>query len=795
MLTPRWQKVISDLWGNTVRTLLVISSIAVGVFAIGMIAGAYVIISQDMRSSYEAGNPANIVIQTTAFDEDFLDTVEHVPGVQMVEGRRFVNVQVKTGANEWQNLQMVVIPDFDDQKINLFTTVNGAAQPDDRQLVLEIRALEDIPATVGDSLTIRLSDGMTLSIPYVGTVRDLSTSAGDYYSAPLSYITPDTLDWLRMDKYYSTLYVTVSGDRYDEDIISQVADRVEEKLEENDMLVTSTKLHPSNEHPMAGTVEAVLNILLLLGVLIVFLSSSLIANTLSALISQHLQHIGIMKLTGARSFQVVGMYIALIVMFGAVSLIVAIPLGSIAAYALSKLAADAIVFSLSGFRIIPFAIILQCIIAVVIPLIASLIPVLNGARVTVLEAVSDYKPSYAKMSKGWLDRFVVRVRWLSRPVLLSIRNTFRHKGRLALTLFTLILGGAIFIAVFNVQVSLNQYVTQVGRYFLADVNLEFDTAYRIDEVEAHALNVPGVTMVEGWAVARAEVVQENTATAKYLEMFGPPVDSALINPIILEGRWVTAEDTQSITINESIWQTYPELHPGDTLSLKIAGEQKDWTVVGIFQFIGRESLIAYTTYNTLAKTMHLSNEAYSFRIGAEDHSMEAQEELCQQIGRYFRETGYRISTIDAGLSSLNAASEGLNILISFLVIMALLTALVGCIGLMGTMGMNVLDRTREIGVMRAIGAVDQLIIRSVMIEGSIIGIISWMGAVARSFPISILLSNIISQAIFNTPMVIVYTWTGFVIWLGLVLILSALASVLPALNAARLTIREVLAYE
>jgi len=45
-MRPRWKKVLADLWDNKLRTVLVVLSIAVGVFAVGMIAGAYVIISR-----------------------------------------------------------------------------------------------------------------------------------------------------------------------------------------------------------------------------------------------------------------------------------------------------------------------------------------------------------------------------------------------------------------------------------------------------------------------------------------------------------------------------------------------------------------------------------------------------------------------------------------------------------------------------------------------------------------------------------------------------------------------------
>jgi putative ABC transport system permease protein len=144
---------------------------------------------------------------------------------------------------------------------------------------------------------------------------------------------------------------------------------------------------------------------------------------------------------------------------------------------------------------------------------------------------------------------------------------------------------------------------------------------------------------------------------------------------------------------------------------------------------------------------------------------------------------------------LDTAVESLDILVVFLLIMALLTAIVGSMGLTGTMGMNVLERTREIGIMRAIGADDRAVMRTVIAEGVFIGMISFGLAIILSIPVTYLLSTIVSLAVFQTPIDVVFTYQGYVIWLGLILALSALGSILPARNAARLTIREVLAYE
>ena len=56
MFRPRWRKVLHDLWDSKLRTVLVVLSISVGVFAVGMIAGAYEIISNDLPITYAAAH-------------------------------------------------------------------------------------------------------------------------------------------------------------------------------------------------------------------------------------------------------------------------------------------------------------------------------------------------------------------------------------------------------------------------------------------------------------------------------------------------------------------------------------------------------------------------------------------------------------------------------------------------------------------------------------------------------------------------------------------------------------------
>ncbi len=796
LLRPRWSKVFSDLWGDRTRTLLVVLSISTGVFAVGMIMSAYMILDEDVNRGYAAINPPNIVLQTDPFDQDLVHAIENVPGVHEVQGRYLVDVRARRGQEDWENLTIVGLSDFSGG-ISRLTAIEGAQTAGKDQAVISQDAMHVTGFHAGDRIEIELPDGSSKMLTVAGLVSDQTTSKPIPNLNNYAFVTLKTLDSLGLGDQFNYIYATVDGDGGNREIIAHVAASVQDKVEKSGRVVHHLDEYLSNEHPMADTTLAVLGIQVALGGLITILGSSLIINTLSALLAQQRRQIGVMKLVGGRSRQILGMYLALIAIYGAVALLIAAPLASIAGYAIARFIAQLTGAVLRGFRVVPAAILVEALIASLIPLGAGFFPVNSGAKTTIRQAISDYRPGNQPARRNLLGIKAHWFQWISRPTLLSFRNTFRKKGRLLLTLFTLTMAGAVFIAVFNVRDSLGTLLDHLLVHFMGDVTVDFRRPYRVGRIQQTLLEIPGIEGVEGWAAAPGQIWDANDHLVSNLSIVAPPQDTQLLDLQLQDGRWLLPGEQRAIVVSDTIHHFYPDLKVGDSLRIKLPERNAEsWKVVGIFPFLSLfGDPLAYANYEFIAERNFLPNEATSFRIITGAHDAASQEALAGRMNSYLADRDYAVQSIQTGHGMRAMAAEALNVLLAFLLIMAFLTAFVGSIGLTGAMSISVLERTREIGVMRTIGAVDGMIMRSVITEALVIGLITWALAIWMSFPISYLLLEIIGNAILGAPMALSFTPLGLLLWLAIVILLSVFASIMPARNAARLTINEVLAYE
>ncbi len=385
--------------------------------------------------------------------------------------------------------------------------------------------------------------------------------------------------------------------------------------------------------------DMIILVLTLVGGLILLLGVFLVLNTVNALMAQQIRQIGVMKAVGGQQRQIAGLYLGLVLVFSAFALLVAIPLAMGGAWALSGVVGGMLNLELNGPWLPPGVLGIEVALGLIVPILAALVPVLRGTRVTVREAITSY----------------------------GIGN--------------------------------------------------------VDFMDAEA-------------------------------------DVAL----------------------------------GEVVTLKVDGTDVSWPVVGVVssQLTGP---VVYAPLEPLSQALRIPGEVNRVVLVATGDSVDARASVATGAEQALRHAGLPVEQVQTSDDLRGGTQSVFDLLVMLFLLAGALLVLVGGIGLAGAMSLNVIERRREIGVMRAIGASNRTIARLVITEGLTIGILSWVLGALAAVPLSWMLVRVIGTAFLKSPLSYSFSMAGVLLWLALVLVLSVVASLLPARGAWRTSVRETLAYE
>lgn len=797
-MSTLWKKVLADFWTNKTRTFLMVLTVTLGVFSVGFVGNVGVMMNRDMDGDYNASNAAHAEIFVPSFDDDWLRSLAKIPGVKDVEGRAQTSATLIKANGEKLDIHFEAPKSFDSIRVDILKPANplDAFIPtlERKEVLFDRSAASQFTYQPGDTVQLELFGGKRRTLIFKGYVHDVASPPYPMTGAVTAYVLRDTMSWLDASTDYSKLLVTVSENPMDAQHVTNVAHEITERFHKsNAALNAQVNIYNPGHHFAWQVTQGVIFILSTLGWLTVLLSVFLIINTVVALMSQHIRQIGIMKAIGGSNTQIFVMYLVLLLAFGVAALIISVPLAGWAAYQICGFMANFVNYERGPLTFDPSVVILQTILALTVPLVAATAPLLNGLRVPVREALSNYGIGSAPIRQL---RENIHLDFFPRPVLISLRNTLRKKARLTLTLFALVLGGAVFIAVFNLWLSFDQTMVEVQGYYLADINMSFTRLQYFADVKPIVMSDPDVLDVEGWITSNAEVVSVDGKTSNEVFFVAPPGASTLIKPIMTQGRWLTPLDTNAVVVGNHLLKIRPDLKVGDWITINLQNEKRSWQIVGIYRMPGNVSPpLIYATYEYLSQLMHQRNKVYSLRITTSGHDAATQQRVSTQLQNIFDDKNIPVGGMTQAAIWMQQQKSQTDVLVFCMMIMAVLIASVGGLGLMGMMSINVMERTREIGVMRAIGAADLDIQFIVIVEGLVVGLASWLIAMVFSIPITYLLNYGVGAAIFQSPLTPLFNWTGTWVWLAGILVISTLASVIPAWRASRLTVRDTLVYE
>ena len=792
----RWVKVYRDLWNNLSRTILIVLSITAGVFAVGVIGISRQALSVSLNQQYADLRPADAILQTEpALDDDFVESIRHMRGVADAEGRRFLRLRISLDGEGkvWRDLTLYALQDYNDQRLFRIWEQDSAWPPQKGEVLLERASLTYLGVTPGQQILVKTPDGRKFHLTVTGRVHDLYRIPPFLEGWVYGYVSMDTIRWMGEPEGYNELYISVS----DSSLILAVADKATDHVEGQGLPVYQKTLPNRGEHPLNYIINTVSLLLGLVAALSMVLSALLVVNVISALIAQQERQIAIMKAIGARSWQITGLYFGMVLLLGLIACLIAIPLSMVGANALAAFVAGLINFDPPEVGFTLESLLFQLGVGLMVPLIAAAPAILNGTKLSPAKVLSEYGISQAWGGAGLMDTLLRRFPMITRDLILALRNPFRKRGRLILSLITLTFAGSVFMAIVNLRSSLNVALNEMFSFWNYDTWLIIDGYIPAERLLNEAMTVPGVEQAEVWDFTLGRYIRPDNSESNNLYLLAPPAGTRFLDPPIIEGRGLQPGDTDAILISPGFLAAEPTLRVGGPMKIKIEGREKIYTIVGLINMIGNET-IGYMTlvdYSAYARHVREPNRANSIVLTLASDSLEEQRVITSAIEQHFDRADIEVVStflVDDEREEIDAA---FGILVALLMIMTFILATVGSLGLMGTMSLNVIDRVREIGVMRAFGASSMAISRIVIIEGLLIGMMSWILAIPLSLPLSALLARNIGESFMNHPMAAATSIGGILAWAALVTVISIIASLIPALHAVRLTVTQVLAYE
>jgi putative ABC transport system permease protein len=783
-----------DLSAARGRVAVMILAIAVAMSGVGALLIARTVIVREAEAVYAGTNPASATLEVEGgVDAALLAEVRTRSGVTDAAARQTVLTRVRVG-DQWRRMLLFVVAPDDPMRVAKLRMESGAWPPADGELLIERTAKPVLDAATGDSLAVAGPSGATTQVRISGTVYDAALAPAGQESTGYGYLTPAGLARLGFTASADELRI-VTTER-DEATVAATATAVAAWLAAQGREVHLIQA-PPYQHPHHSQSETITGMFLAFAVAALVLAGVLVAATLGAMLAAQTRQIGIMKTVGATTGQLLRGYLGAVAAIAATATVLAVGPALLAGYGLTGLVAEMLNVELANLATpwwVPAAYLAA---GLAIPLAVALVPLVRAARITVRSALDEYGAG-TRVGARRSDRWLIRLRG-GRLSALALRNLLRHRGRLALTLGLLAAGGAMFTSGLNSSAAWRSWVDDGMARRAYDAQLRLATPAPVDTITSAASAVDGVIAVEPFvslpatpASADGQIEVERTypddGHGRFL-LAALPVPTRMVDFEVTAGRWLQAADTDGVVLNQSAVSRLGDPRVGDEVHLAVDGVVGRWRLVGTVAEAGGPAT-AYTSPQSVTRFVEpgTANMLHIVTAGDTAAVSGAVEGALVSAGLTVGE-----SMLTEDLRT--AIDEHVAIFIGTLLALAALMAAVGILGLAATMSITVTQRTREYGVMQAIGARPAVIRRMVLLEGTITGLLGSLVAIILGVPLSVLVGELLGRISFGLPLPLRLSPGGLVGWLLLSLVAAAAASLVAAHRAARLTVRETLSYQ
>jgi ABC-type lipoprotein release transport system permease subunit len=621
-----------------------------------------------------------------------------------------------------------------------------------------------------------------------GSIHDPALPPSVQEQMLFAYINRETANTWTGGNFRERLIVTAAAGYEDSVALRQTADRLKQRLRTLGYSIYDTAYPSTTKHVHQFQIDSILYLLSGLGVLALMMSTVLVLNLINGILTQQVRQIGIFRAIGASTGKVAAIYIAGMMLLGLLASLVAIPLAIKSGYAISRFLAAVMNFDLLTLSL-PLSLTGGLFaLGLVFPVLAALWPILrwtNGSVTDALQHCGANPDNDTALRIGKLP--------LSLNVRMGINNAFRKPQRLALTAATLGTGILIFMVALNMRSSLLYTASSEQDQKLYDVEVLFDGPTRPESVAFMGL-FDLVDRFETWKVKRINVLAEPGTEAELQTLKIVPADSQVMQPFLLAGDWLDRGPAGGVVINQRFQYLYPALSTGSTLRVQMDGRLTELEITGVIkEFFGPAIYIRDTDYRALVPGADsLVTTAY---VTLREPTEENLGTLIHLLDSHFEAGGIGVRQVASAKIASRVITNHLDVIVVALLTLALLMVFVGSLGMASGISASVVERTREIGILRAIGGKPSAIRTILSSEALVMALVGWSLALLLSQPFSRMLTDYFGTTLVEYPFDYRGSIAGVAVSLALTILLAVLASLVPARMVSRQSVKEAIAYE
>lgn len=760
-----------DVKAGGSRSLLVVFALALGLWGLGSVVISFRILGPDLRQNFLGTLPPHAIV--TLDRPRSVDPASLGAGVQAAEYRDLATVRIQSRPGEWIPLWLFGVADFGRFQVARLAPESGPAAPAPGAMVIERNCRLISNLDTGSTARVR-SGARNLELPVSGIVFDPAQAPATQDHFIYGYTDPGT-------------WAAVTGQESGKRLLLRFKDvhsqsEVRRAVAALSLPAGATVQIPGFEqHPHQWQLNLLLGIIGAVGFLAFLLSSVMVSQAVSALLAKQIKQIGILKALGASRARVTGLYALYLLVFALAAGLLALPLSAVTGSAFAGFVSRILNFQVLT-KTVPadtWALLIAS--ALVLPFIFAGPTLARAGRLTVRRALDE-------------ARVVPPARGLRRGSWV-VRNLLRRPGRTLITIGATALGVAIFATGFNMRESLAQFLATTRDSMQFDLQVVLTAPMEREAFARTFQEIPGVVRTELWNGGRGALQSQVTQTDTGIGVVALPPATRMLAPRMVRGRWLRAADLPEVVANQTALEKMGLPALGATVSLALGGQERTVALVGVIEEIDQAKL--YLDDAVWIRWADPGHRANTLCLVGRDRSYQGVMALKRTVERTLEASDLKVLYVMSQAERTKIIADHLDIVLAVLTLLAFLVLGVSALGAASAATITVMERTREIGVLRAIGAGPRRILGLFVGEGLVAATLGLLAGLLLSWPLSLLASSFFGTLMLGEGAVLRFAldpW-GLLITSAVTLVFGWLASRLPARAALQVTTRSALAYE